>query len=242
MNQHITTPEDPPREPSSPKATRLHDLYGLDRLLWRGKVGPAFWNIASLISISVNIILFIIILLLGRELFTLKNLVKDQLIDGLYTNFVKMDQAHIVTTIQVSDTIMVKDSIPVVFDLPLNQETTVVLTKNTPVKNATIFLNNQPVPLDIILRKGTPLNIALNLTVPVNQTVPVELTVPVDLVVPVDIALDNTDLHTPFVGLQDVVLPYKILLEDLPNSGDEIQVCDHNSLTNWFCQAYFGVE
>jgi hypothetical protein len=218
----------------------MRNLYGLDRVLWRGKIGPAFWNIASLISFSVNLVLLIILILLGRELFTLKRVVEHQLIGGLYKNFVKMDQAHIVTTIYVQDTIKVNDSIPVVFDLPLNQETTVVLTKDTPVKNATIFLNDAAVPLDIILRKGTPLNIALDLIVPVNQTVPVELNVPVDLAVPVDIALDQTDLHDPFTGLQSVVVPYQDLLQDMPSSWDETPLC--GPLTGWLCELFLGDE
>ena len=240
MNLPTASPEESFQKSPSRRSAKLRDLYGLDRLLWRGKIGPAFWNIASLISLSVNIILFVILILLSRELFALKRLVEDQLIAGLYSNFVKMDQANIITTIQVNDMIQVNDTIPVVFDLPLNQNTKVVLTKDTPVRNATIYLNNQPVPLDIVLRKGTPLNIALDLVVPVEQVVPVELNVPVNLEVPVDIALNQTDLHEPFVGLQEVVLPYKSLLADLPDSWDEVPLC--GPLTNWMCELYFGAE
>ncbi|MBN1148696.1 MAG: hypothetical protein JXA78_15660 [Anaerolineales bacterium] len=234
MHSPSTPSVNPAQEPTQHQTGGLRDLYGLERILWRGKIGPAFWNIASLLSLSVNLVLLAILILLGRELFTLKQLVDRQLIGGLYDNFVKMDQAHIVTTIRVQDTIKVVDSIPVVFDLPLKQETTVVLTKDTPVKNATIYLNGAAVPLDIILRKGTPLRIALDLVVPVNQTVPVTLNVPVDLSVPVDIALANTDLHEPFTGLQDVVSPYQDLMQDLPDSWNETPLC--GPLTEWMCK------
>jgi hypothetical protein len=240
VHQSSSTPPSPPPEPPRRKDSGLRELYGMDSVLWRGKIGPAFWNIASLVSLSVNIFLFIVLILLGRELFTLKTLVGEQLIGGLYTNFVKMDQAHIVTTIQVKDTIKVVDSIPVVFDLPLHQETTVVLTKDTPVKKATIYLNGAAVPLDIILRKGTPLNIALDLVVPVNQTIPVELNVPVDLSVPVDIALAQTDLHQPFTGLQAVVSPYNRILEELPDSWDDTPLC--GPLSGWMCKIFLGAE
>jgi hypothetical protein len=240
VQTHSATPNNSEQEPAKRKSAGLHDLYGLDRVLWRGGIGPALWNISSVVSLSVNLVLLIILIFLGRELFTLKRLIEHQLIGGLHSNFVKMDQAHIVTSIQVQDTIKVEDSIPVVFDLPLNQETTVVLTKDTPVKNATIFLNNSPVPLDIILRKGTPLNIALNLVVPVNQTVPVVLDVPVNLTVPVDIALAETDLHEPFTGLQDVVSPYQELLGDMPDSWNETPLC--GPLTGWMCEQYLGEE
>jgi hypothetical protein len=191
--------------------------------LWRGRLGPAFWTVASILSLVVNLILIVVLILLGRQLFFLKErVVNEQLINGLYNNFVLMDQAHIQTTITVSDTIQVKDTIPVVFDLPLNQKTTVVLTKDTPVKNATIYLNGAAVPLDLDLREGTELSIKLDMTVPVQQTVPVVLNVPVNLKVPVDIPLDQTQLHEPFVGLQQVVLPFRNLLGDVPDSWGEI--------------------
>lgn len=220
----------PPPPPSSEP--------GLARkVFYRGRVGEAFWTIASVISIAISIILIIALILVSRELFTLKALVEGQLIGGLYDNFVKMDEANITTMItvddmiKVQDTIMVQDTIPVVFDLPLNQETTVVLTTNARVNGAQVNLNGAWVPTDIILRKGTELTIRLNMTVPVSQTIPVNLTVPVNLdvpvhlQVPVDIPLDSTELHEPFVGLQGVLSPYRDLLASLPNSWEETPLC-----------------
>ncbi len=190
-------------------------------LLWRGRIGPAFWTVASLLSLTVNIILIVILILLGRQLFFLKKaVVSDQLLNGLYDNFLLMDQAHIQTTISVSDTIQVNDTIPVVFDLPLSTNTSVVLTRDTPA-STTIFLNNTAVPLDLVLKNGTQLNIKLDMTVPVNQTIPVTLNVPVNLLVPVDIPLDQTQLHKPFVGLQQVVSPFRQLLSEVPDSWGE---------------------
>jgi hypothetical protein len=194
------------------------DQSGNSRFLWQGKVLPAFWTIASLLSIVINIALIVVVLILASELFSIKKLIQVQLVDGLYENFVKMDQAHIVTTILVSDTIKLHDSIPVVFDLPLKQSTEITLIKDTPVKKASVILNGQSVPTDIVLKQGTRMSIALDLVVPVNQQVPVELSVPVNLQVPVDIPLVNTDLHEPFTGLQDVVAPYKKFLDGLPES------------------------
>jgi len=191
--------------------------------LWRGRIGPAFWTVASVLSLVVNIILIVVLILLGRQLFFLKEtVVTDKLVNGLYDNFVLMDQAHIRTTILVSDTIQVKDTIPVVFDLPLNQKTEVTLTKSTPIKGATIYLNGAAVPLDLELPPGTRLSINLNLTVPVNQTVPVVLNVPVNLQVPVDIALNQTELHEPFVGLQQVLSPFRKLLADVPDAWSDV--------------------
>jgi hypothetical protein len=203
------------------------------RFLWQGKVGPAFWTVASILSLVVNLILIVILLLLASQLFQIKKLVGVQLVGGLYNNFVRMDEASIVTTIMVSDTIRVEDTMPVVFNLPLKQETEVVLTKDTYINKATVFLNNTAVPTDIILRQGTRLNILLDINVPVNQTIPVVLNVPVQLEVPVNIPLNQTELHQPFVGLQEVVSPYKTLMDKLPNSWSDI-LC--GPLPDWMCK------
>lgn len=213
-----------------------------NRLLWQGKPGAAFWTISSLLSLTVNVILVIALVVLGRQLFALKNLVSEQLIGGLYENFEKMDNAHIVTQIQVQDTIHVADTMPVVFDLPLSQETTVVLTQDTQIPNTWVALNTSgqgislsiTAPANITLPAGAPLNIKLDLTVPVSQTIPVVLNVPVNLTVPVDIPLDQTQLHEPFVGLRGVVEPYHGMLAELPNSWEETPFC--GPLTRWLCQ------
>jgi len=231
----VVEPEDlqpePVTTPGSPQPPSAR--VGMNRFLWQGQILPAFWTIASLVSIAVNIILVVLVITLASSLFSLKKMVQVQLVDGLYENFVKMDEAHIKTTIQVSDTIQLHDSIPVVFDLPLKQGTEIILTKDTPIKKASVILNGQSVPTDIILKEGTRMAIALDMVVPVNQRVPVELAVPVNLMVPVDIPLANTELHEPFAGLQDVVAPYKKFLDGLPDSWDDFWCLPFKG---WFCK------
>ena len=248
--QRQAYPQQPPNgQPAPSGPARPPDLQLPQiphRYFWQGRLAPAFWTTASLLSLTVNIVLLVVLLLLARELFSIKALLSDQLVGGLHENFVAMDQAHIRTTIavkdtiRVDDTIQVDDTIPVVFDLPLNQATEVTLVGDTPVNNATIYLNGQAVPLNLVLRQGTRLGIALNLTVPVSQTVPVRLTVPVqldvpvDLQVPVDIPLDQTELHRPFTGLQEVVVPYDNLLASLPASWQETGLC--KPWFGWVCR------
>lgn len=250
-------PQPTPESPSEPMSNltwqeRVNDHYTrakayyqrsprLQRFVWQKKFAPAFWTVASLLSLAVNVILIVAIILLGRQLFTLKDLVSDQLVNGLYDNFVLMDQAHIKTTIHVSSTIQVVDEIPVVFDLPLSQNTEVVLIQDTPINGATIYLNGVPVPLDLILPASTPLNISLDLIVPVSQTVPVVLNVPVNLAVPVDIPLEQTELHTPFAGLQNVVSPYRILLAATPAGWQQVALCQH-WWSGWLCDLLSGAE
>ena len=194
--------------------------------IWQGgKWRPAFRRTAILISLIVNFVLVIVLLIVAQQLFTIKTTVDKRLFEGLYYNFILMDRAHIRTEIIVSDSIQVSDTIPVVFDLPLQQGTQVILNQDTPIKNATIYLNNQPVPLDLTLRAGTPLHINLDLTVPVSQTVPVVLDVPVNLKVPIDIPLEDTELHQPFIGLQEVISPYYWALHNLPQSWENVPFC-----------------
>lgn len=69
---------------------------------------------------------------------------------------------------------------------------------------------------NIILPAGTSLPIHLSLTVPVDQQIPV------DLLVDVNIPLNETELHEPFVGLQEVVKPYYTLLGSVPDSWQAV--------------------
>src|ERR1041384_4146472 len=72
---------------------------------WRFKFLPAFWTVASVMSMVVNIVLIIIILILFQMFGQVRKMqayASNQatgLLGGLYTNFVKMDDATISTTI-----------------------------------------------------------------------------------------------------------------------------------------------
>ncbi len=186
----------------------------MPRWLWQGKLTPAFWTVSSVISMTVNVILIAALLVVGKQLFALKQAVAP-LLDGLNQNFVLMDQAVIATRVEVHD------HIPVVFDLPVKANTDVVLSHEVLIRNARVNLSTgglviQNAPADIVLPKGTVLPIRLSIVVPVNTKVPV------DLNVPVRIPLRETELHRPFVGLQQVVAPYKALLDGVPNSWAEL--------------------
>lgn len=191
------------------------------------KFAPAFWTIASTLSLIVNLILIVIILFLVsyvsqlnlqiNQLMTYAKLPEDT-VKGLYENFVLMDNAHIRTQIPVSL------EVPVKFDISINTQTEVTLSQDTPISQARVTLstgglNITNAPANIVLPAGTRLPINLSLVVPVDKTVPVSL------VVPVDIALKDTDLHTPFVGLQQVVQPLYCLLNPQATSNAGILLC-----------------
>jgi len=93
----------------------------------------------------------------------------------------------------------------------------VVLSQAVTINNALVTvrtggLNIANALTTIVLPQGTNLPIVLNLTVPVDQMVPVVLTVDVD------IPLEQTQLHEPFVGLQEVVKPLYCMIN--PNALD----------------------
>jgi len=194
----------------------------------REKVAPAFWTVASIFSMIVNVILIIILLVVARQLFSLKSMVGDGLLGGLYQNFILMDQASIKTNVVVETTI------PVRFTLPVKTNTSVTLTENTRIDGALVTLNTGGLnitnaPANIILPAGTVLPIALDITVPVDTQIPVTLNVPVD------IPLDQTELHAPFVGLQGVVSPYYWLLQPQIKSEADIPACKYSlGLCGWF--------
>jgi hypothetical protein len=130
-----------------------------------------------------------------------------------------MDRAHITTNIPV------QTEIPVKFDLQLNQQTNVVLSQAVTINNALVTVRTGGMNITnalttIVLPEGTNLPVFLNLTVPVDQKVPVTLDVAVD------IPLEKTQLHEPFVGLQDVVRPFYCLLSPGALRVDSQPVCE----------------
>jgi hypothetical protein len=199
--------------PKQPHQTPHHKPRPRRRWLWQ--IGPAFWTITGVLSLVVNMVLICMVILLAGQVFALKSLISDQLLSGLSDNFALMDQARIQASIPVSA------DVPAKFKLPLDTDTTVVLTKNTLIRGARVSLNTgglsiSNAPTDIVLPEGTQLPVHLSLTVPVNQKIPVKLNVAVD------IPLNQTDLHKPFTGLQNVVEPYRVLLGQTPNSWGEV--------------------
>ena len=211
----------PPVEPSSSPAGS-NSFQGAVSYLIGLKFGPPFWTIASVVSLTVNVVLLItlLVLLLNFKAFNLGSAlgIGDYLLGGLYTNFEKMDRAHITTMIPVETTI------PVKFDLQLNQQTDVILSQDVTINNALVTVNTGGLNITralttIVLPKGTALPVMLNLTVPVDTTVPVSLNVNVD------IPLSQTQLHEPFAGLQQVVKPFYCLLKPGAVNLDGQPVC-----------------
>ncbi len=188
------------------------------------RFGPPFWTIASILSFAVNLVLIIILLVVWMNAQRLIQSIGGAmnmgnfLLGGLYTNFEKMDRAHITTNIPV------QTEIPVKFDLQLNQQTNVVLSQDVTINNALVTVKTGGMNITnalttIVLPQGTNLPIILNLTVPVDKMVPVTLDVAID------IPLEQTQLHDPFVGLQKVVQPFYCMINPTALKQDNQPVC-----------------
>lgn len=209
-------------------ANRASSVPGPDPVTKKRKFNfwPAIWTIASVLSLTINLVLAILLFSTWMNLPQLNvsgatNMVTDigtGVLGGLYTNFEKMDRAHITRTIPVQTTI------PVKFDLALNQQTNVVLSQDVTISNALVTVNTGGLNISralatIVLPQGTTLPVVLNLTVPVDTTVPVALNVDVD------IPLNETQLHDPFVGLRQVVEPYYCMINPEALNLDGQKVC-----------------
>lgn len=188
---------------------------------------PRFWTTASVISLTINVLLTVILIILVISVYRLKldmakimnagTAVMD-LPAGLYSNFEKMERASIQTNVVVNTTI------PVKFDLLLNQQTNVILSQDVTITNALVTVNTGGLNISranttIVLPAGTVLPVNLSLTVPVDQQLPITLNVPVD------IPLRNTQLNEPFVGLQNVIKPLYCLLEPQAVNIDGNLIC-----------------
>lgn len=196
---------------------QANELKTLPSMPRREKFLRALWTWTSVISIAFNVVILIVVFLalsLIRNFKIPENIdimVLNHLLSGLYSNFELMDAA------KISATIPVQDQIPVQFDLEINQATTVTLSEDVTIRGAYVVINTPVIdinaPAVVTLPAGTNLPIILNLVVPVDKQVPVNLNVGVD------IPLSQTELHTPFVGLQEVVKPLYCLVEPAASSS-----------------------
>jgi len=204
-----------------PRASRPVTSSESGKGLFRFKFGPAFWTVASIVSLTVNVVLLAVALIALRMLGGLSFTPQDKvssILGGLYLNFVKMDQAHIRTNIHV------EKEIPVQFVLNVSGPTNVTLSQDVVIEGALVTV--QTGGLNIV-------NAAARIVLPANTVLPINiqnLVVPVDqkvlavLDVPVDIPLNQTELHDPFVGLRMVVEPFYCFLE--PNTViNGVNVC-----------------
>ncbi len=188
----------------------------------RFKFLPAFWTVASIMSFTVNVVLLIALSLTLqtlRQFPTIPAIASDQasgLLGGLYTNFVKMDDATISTTIPVDAVI------PLNIVVPVQATTRITLAEEVVIPNAHVRINTGALNINadavVTLPANTPLMVNLDFPLTVQNSIPIHLDVPVN------IPLNQTELHEPFVGLQKVVEPWYCIVEPSATVNG-LQVC-----------------
>ncbi len=175
----------------------------------------AFEKFAIFFSFVVTMTLVVVLLLLGIGLWqvapslpglrdgTLCPLIAQ--VDSLVYDF---DSAVITRTISISQTI------PVAFDLTLDQNTVVNLTKSVPLNRSATFVlpsggGQINGTVSLALPNGMPLPIHLTMPVPIRQDLPVKMNVLVS------IPLNETELGGVTGQLKDILTPYTKLLRDV---------------------------
>ena len=211
------TPPPTPPPVSSSQAISSQRVRGPNREASsrRGlKLGPPFWTVTGILSLVVNAILIAVLLVLYNTLGQLQNLqgtasnIGASVLGGMYSNFEKMDRATIKTVIPVDA------QIPLDISVPVQTTTQITLAETVNIPNAQVVINTGGLNINsnarVTLPAGTPLMVNLNFNLPVQTTIPVHLEVPVN------IPMAETELHEPFVGLQEVVRPWYCMVE--PNA------------------------
>ena len=174
----------------------------------------AFKNFAILFSFIVNFVLIIVLLLSPGPIFTTKAQVVEPLLGDLDGAFAALGDTTIRTQVDI------EDSMPVVFSLPLEQNTDVVLTEAVPLQVPATFL----LPGGGGSIKGTvSLNLPQGQVLPVNldMDVPVNTKIPVIMQVPVEIKLDEAGMGPAIEQLRAVFRPVQALIQSLPDSTAE---------------------
>ena len=209
-----------PQEVSSPPEGQSPQKARARRGL---RLGPPFWTVTGILSLVVNAILIAVLLALYNTLGQLQSLqgtasnIGGSVLGGLYSNFEKMDRSTIKTVIPVDA------QIPLDISVPVQTTTQITLAETVNIPDAQVVINTGGLNINsnarVTLPAGTPLLVNLNFNLPVQTTIPVHLEVPVN------IPMSQTELHEPFVGLQNVVRPWYCLVEPSATNVDGLLVC-----------------
>jgi hypothetical protein len=180
----------------------------------------AYWDVTTGVSLIINAILLATLIIMTNHINTLRATMNG-LLSGLYGSLVEMDKVSLNTTITVDS------QVPIEFMLPIQQNTDVILTQSVVIPNGYIVINSGG--LSINAQASITLPAGTNLPVGLNIAVPVQTNVPITLQVPVNIPLAQTELHQPFISLQETVRAYYCYFDKNAQYPQGIYICkDHD--------------
>jgi hypothetical protein len=179
------------------------------------KIWSAFKNFAIIFSFVVNFVLILILLLSPEPLFMTKTEIAEPLLLDLDRAFAALGETTIRTTVQINHLL------PISFDLPLQEQTAVILNEAVPLSvPATFYLPSGGGSINGVVSLELPSGQALPVTL--DFVVPVESSIPVEFSVPVEIALYDAGMGPAIEELRAVFQPITNFVQDLPNSPQEV--------------------
>ncbi len=210
-------------QPDQQTVTQEHNPQITQDVPRREKFLRALWTLASLISMIFNVVVVIVVVVAFWAYRDIKLpegvdiTMLNKLLGGLYSNFEKLDRATIQTVIPVDA------QIPLDISVPVQTTTQITLADSVVIPNAQVVINTGGLNINsnasVTLPAGTPLSVNLNFNLPVQTSIPVHLDVPVN------IPMTETELHEPFVGLQDVVQPLYCMVDPNASNLDGQLIC-----------------
>ncbi len=166
-------PPPPPEVPVRVEALAPNEIKELRKLMTKShkrKFWDAAKSISLLVSMIINLVLIIIVAILIQQVGAIKNTL-GSVLGQLDSAFQGLGETVIKTTIPISQ------SVPVVFDLPLKQDTFVTTNSPVPISTQATFSLGQFGSINgtvsLNLPAGTQLPVHLELTVPVSNAIPV---------------------------------------------------------------------
>jgi septal ring-binding cell division protein DamX len=176
---------------------------GVPRRLWRAAVA-----LTLVASMAINLILIVVVLVLVNQVGSIK-MTLNAVLGQLDSAFEGLGQAVI------NDTIRIDQQVPVQFDLPLEQDTTVTTQAPVPINTQATFSLGQFGSINgtvsLQLPTGTRLPVHLALTVPVSNSIPVVFDQPVS------IPLAEKGLGSVVAKLRSALGPIIELVQQLPD-------------------------
>ncbi|HUN22697.1 MAG TPA: hypothetical protein PK299_06135 [Anaerolineales bacterium] len=175
----------------------------------KNRFWESFKTFAIIFSFLINILLLLLVVWFATQYAKLQQTQVQPLIGGLYKGFNDLNAAVIEAQIPVNQ------ELPISFNVPVRQNTTVVLV--APVK-----LENVPAIMDLgaagTINGRVTLSLPQGMQLPVamDMNIPVQDSVPVNLMVDVKIPVNQTQLNQPFEELKSLVETYDDNLSALP--------------------------
>jgi hypothetical protein len=169
----------------------------------------ALKNVTIVISLVVNIILISVVLILASQIGAIKSTLSG-IVGQLDTAFVSLGNAV------VKDTIHIEQSVPVQFELPIDQTVTVMTTGAVPLNIPASFSLGSFGQINGTVSLSLPRDLALPIRI--QMLVPVNSQIPVVFDQPVSIPLGARGLSPVINQLRGVTQPLMQTIQALPNS------------------------